>query len=54
MTLRERLVKFVDEINNAATRHKNHWEPDRAAAMLDIGIDLKRILEEYPDEEHER
>lgn len=44
--LREHLTRFVDELNNAATRHMRHWEEARGKAMLEVAIELKGILEE--------
>lgn len=51
MTLRERLIVFLDELNNAAWKNNHYYYAERQRAYLDVGMDLKRILEEYPDTE---
>lgn len=47
MSLLEDLKKLVNELNNAAARHKAHWEPERAKAMLEIAFELKELVEKY-------
>ena len=54
-TLRERLIQFLDEVNNSIQKNNSpgSWYSERGRGMLDVALDLKRILDEYPEMKNE-
>jgi hypothetical protein len=41
------LKTLINELSNAAARHKAHWEPDRAKAMLEVAFELRELVEKH-------